>query len=74
MINQMRYLLFAFLITSFGNCEVATFGGGCFWCIEAVFSRINGVISAVPGYSGGDLEYPTYEQVKTGETGHAEVV
>jgi peptide-methionine (S)-S-oxide reductase len=54
--------------------EVATLGGGCFWCTEAVFSEIDGVMKAEPGYSGGELKNPTYEQVCTGTTGHAEVV
>lgn len=54
--------------------EKATLGGGCFWCTEAIFQRLNGVISAVPGYSGGDLPNPTYEEVSEGDTGHAEAV
>jgi peptide-methionine (S)-S-oxide reductase len=54
--------------------EVATLGGGCFWCTEAVFSRVKGVADVRPGYSGGHVPNPTYEQVCTGETGHAEVV
>lgn len=54
--------------------ETAVFGGGCFWCVEAVFKRIEGVISAVSGYAGGSRENPTYDQVCTGRTGHAEVV
>ena len=54
--------------------ETAIFGGGCFWCVEAVFKRIDGVISAVSGYSGGSRDDPTYVQVCTGRTGHAEVV
>ena len=54
--------------------EVAVLGGGCFWCTEAVFSQINGVEKVELGYSGGKLENPTYEQVSTGRTGHAEVV
>jgi len=54
--------------------ETATLGGGCFWCTEAVFSKIEGVTRVEPGYSGGKLENPTYEQVSTGTTGHAEVV
>jgi methionine-S-sulfoxide reductase len=49
-------------------------GGGCFWCIEAVFQRIEGVGSVIPGYAGGYTEDPTYEEVSTGDTGHAEVV
>ena len=54
--------------------EKATFGGGCFWCTEAVFERIPGVKSVVSGYSGGHVPNPTYEQVCTGLTGHAEVI
>jgi peptide-methionine (S)-S-oxide reductase len=53
--------------------EVATFGAGCFWCVEAVFQDLIGVVSIVSGYSGGIVENPTYEQVCTGTTGHAEV-
>jgi peptide-methionine (S)-S-oxide reductase len=55
------------------SVEVATFGSGCFWCSEAVFSELKGVIAVVPGYSGGRLADPTYEQVCTDSTGHAEV-
>lgn len=54
--------------------ETATFGAGCFWCSEAVFEQLKGVHSAVSGFSGGQLENPTYKQVLTGRTGHAEVV
>lgn len=54
--------------------ELATLGGGCFWCIEAVFLSLNGVLKAQSGYAGGLLENPTYKQVCTGNTGHAEVV
>jgi peptide-methionine (S)-S-oxide reductase len=54
--------------------EVATIGGGCFWCAEAVFQRIPGVKSVVSGFAGGTTPNPTYEQVCTGATGHAEVV
>jgi len=53
--------------------ELATFGSGCFWCTEAVFQQLKGVKSVVSGYSGGHLESPTYQQVTTGRTGHAEV-
>lgn len=54
--------------------QTAVFGGGCFWCTEAVFKMMKGVTSVLPGYAGGATENPTYEQVCTGETGHAEVV
>lgn len=53
--------------------EVAILGGGCFWCTEAVFQLIRGVEKVDPGYSGGNLPNPTYEQVSTGRTGHVEV-
>ena len=53
--------------------EVTTLGGGCFWCTEAVFSQLKGVEKIEPGYSGGNIENPSYEQVSTGKTGHAEV-
>jgi len=52
----------------------ATFGAGCFWCIEACFKELSGVIEVIPGYSGGNLENPSYEQVCSGNTGHAEVI
>ena len=55
------------------NLEVATFGGGCFWCVEAVFEQLEGVDKVVSGYAGGQTENPTYQQVCTGLTGHAEV-
>ena len=54
--------------------EKATFGSGCFWCTEAVFERLKGVHSVESGYSGGQVKDPTYQQVSTGATGHAEVV
>lgn len=54
--------------------ERATLGGGCFWCTEAVLGELRGVEEVIPGYAGGTVPNPTYEQVCTGETGHAEVV
>ena len=54
--------------------QLATLGGGCFWCIEAIYSDINGVYSAISGYSGGHVTNPTYKEVCTDPTGHAEVV
>ncbi|MGD2066378.1 MAG: peptide-methionine (S)-S-oxide reductase MsrA [Candidatus Bathyarchaeota archaeon] len=56
------------------NVEVVTLGGGCFWCIEAAFQEIRGVINVESGYTGGTTASPTYEQVCTGTTGHVEVV
>ena len=53
--------------------ETATFGGGCFWCVEAVYQRVDGVKSVVSGYAGGSVVNPTYKEVCTGRTGHAEV-
>jgi peptide-methionine (S)-S-oxide reductase len=55
------------------NTELATFGAGCFWCVEAIFSALNGVLEVVPGYCGGTLPSPSYEEVYTDKTGHAEV-
>jgi len=52
--------------------QTATLAGGCFWCTEAVFKRLKGVISVMPGYAGGSVPNPTYEQVSTGDTGYAE--
>jgi peptide-methionine (S)-S-oxide reductase len=53
--------------------KTAVLGGGCFWCTEAVFSRLKGVIKVTPGYAGGNVDKPTYQQVCEGTTGHAEV-
>ena len=58
---------------SIAQTELATLGGGCFWCVEAVFQRIDGVISVKPGYAGGYVQNPTYKEICTGKTGHAEV-
>lgn len=57
-----------------GCGEKALLGGGCFWCIEAVYNRVNGVCTAISGYAGGARKNPSYEQVCSGATGHAEVV
>ena len=54
--------------------ETIIFGGGCFWCTEAVFKMLKGVLSVEPGYAGGSLKNPTYDQISSGDTGHAEVV
>lgn len=54
--------------------EYATLGGGCFWCIEAIFEELKGVESAISGYSGGSVKNPSYREVTSGRTGHAEVV
>ena len=54
--------------------EKATFGGGCFWCLEAVYQEVKGVEAVVSGYAGGEVERPTYREVCSGRTGHAEVV
>lgn len=56
------------------NYEIATFGGGCFWCTEAIFDRVRGVINVESGYSGGQVTDPDYRMVSSGSTGHAEVV
>ena len=60
------------------NCpdglEVVVLGGGCFWCTEAVFLRLEGVKEVIPGYAGGIVEQPSYEAICTGRTGHAEVI
>ena len=56
------------------NTATATFGTGCFWCTEALFQQLDGVISATSGYSGGHVENPTYKEVCEGTTGHAEVI
>ena len=56
------------------NYELADLGGGCFWCLEAVYDELEGVHKVVSGYEGGQLDHPTYQQVCSGQTGHAEVV
>src|SRR5690348_5766726 len=83
--NQTRAFLLALVIVITGTgiglsqgmntkqTETATFGGGCFWCMEAEFQRVPGVISVTSGFAGGHTENPSYEDVCTGQTGHAEV-
>lgn len=56
------------------NMEIATLGGGCFWCTEAIYKELKGVVSVTSGYSGGDIVNPSYREVCTGRTGHAEVI
>ncbi len=58
----------------YADYDIATFAGGCFWCTEAAFERINGVVDVISGYSGGVEPNPTYEQVGKGQTGHAEAI
>lgn len=78
----MKAFLFSFFCISMWvnmsaqdeNIKTATFGSGCFWCTEAVFERVNGVLSVKPGYSGGHVKNPSYREVCNGTTGHAEVI
>jgi len=83
--KKLRFLIFLLVIivaeSSFGKAKVAvpvtekaTFGMGCFWCSEAIFQRLKGVTKVESGYAGGNYKNPTYEDVCTGNTGHAEVV
>lgn len=83
--NTIKSILILFLIISFftfkaqkhinmSNYETATFGGGCFWCTEAIFEQLKGVVTVKSGYSGGQAKNPTYEEVCSGNTGHAEVI
>ena len=58
---------------SMNQTELATLAGGCFWCVEAVFQRVDGVLSVKPGYAGGHVDNPSYKDVCSGKTGHAEV-
>jgi peptide-methionine (S)-S-oxide reductase len=78
--NILAICLFALSLNGFAqakktsNLETITVGGGCYWCVEAVYENLNGVKSVVSGFSGGKVANPTYEEVCTGTTGHAEVV
>lgn len=60
-------------MTNTNNLDTITLGAGCFWCVEAVFQRLNGVVSVTSGYTGGKIKNPTYKEVCSGLTGHAEV-
>lgn len=64
----------AWLVSSAGEPQKATVGAGCFWCVEAVYEQLPGVLDVVSGYAGGPEKNPTYKQVSAGRTGHAEVV
>jgi peptide-methionine (S)-S-oxide reductase len=81
--NTILICLFALSLSGFSqnntekkasNLETITLGGGCYWCVEAVYENLDGVKSVVSGFSGGTVANPSYEEVCTGETGHAEVV
>ena len=77
--NVSRFLFITFLLLIpfhyvQAATEKATFAGGCFWCMEAPFDTLPGVVSVTPGYSGGQQKNPSYQQVSAGVTGHAEVV
>ncbi len=78
--NIILICLFALSVSGFAqnkktsNLETITLGGGCYWCVEAVYEDLNGVKSVVSGFSGGNVADPSYEEVCTGTTGHAEVV
>lgn len=67
-------LISIYTMAQTGNRQVATFGSGCFWCTEAIFSRLEGVYHVQPGYSGGNVINPSYKEVCGGRTGHAEVI
>jgi len=81
-----RKIIFILVLTTFSlfsqknqknmnkDLAVATFGNGCFWCTEAIFQRLKGVESVLPGYSGGNIKNPAYREVCTGNTGHAEAI
>ena len=77
--NILLIFFFALSLNGFSqskksNLETITLGGGCYWCVEAVYEQLDGVKSVVSGFSGGKVANPTYEEVCTGTTGHAEVV
>ena len=73
---KLRFLIFFFLSISYGQTELknAYFASGCFWCVESIYESLEGVNDVVSGYSGGWLKNPSYRQVLTGKTGHAESI
>ena len=73
---KVRFLIFFFLSISYGQTELknAYFASGCFWCVESIYENLEGVNDVVSGYSGGWLKNPSYRQVLTGKTGHAESI
>jgi|TARA_Y100000590_G_C15576018_1_gene960477 peptide-methionine (S)-S-oxide reductase len=77
--NNIKLILICLFLSnlygekSMKEMQKATFGAGCFWCVEAVFERLDGVVDVLPGYSGGHKKNPTYREICTGMTGHAEV-
>ena len=73
MIFRLFLFLFLLLITAYAKINTIYLAGGCFWCVEAVFERVEGVIDVVSGYAGGHKKNPTYKEVTSGGTGHAEV-
>lgn len=70
----LAVVLYSFQISSFAANDVAIFAGGCFWCMEGPFDKLDGVISSTSGYTGGHTENPTYKSSSTGTTGHYEAV
>ncbi len=79
-VKKLNIFLLLFLVKNvyggkpMNQSQIATLGGGCFWCVEAVFQRVKGVLDVKPGYAGGHTKNPTYKEICTGLTGHAEVV
>lgn len=70
----LAVVLYSFQIVSFAATDVAIFAGGCFWCMEGPFDKLDGVVSSTSGYTGGHTENPTYKSSSTGTTGHYEAV
>lgn len=71
---NIAFILISLMININNQKETIVLGGGCFWCTEAIYSQVKGVLSVTPGYSGGETKKPSYTEVCTGETVHAEVV